>query len=393
MQGAARRSRRGRLVSAVGWIWDCTEDEARHSRLRLLERAAEATTDAILVADARRDDMPLILVNNGFERMSGYRREEVLGRNCRFLQRDDRDQEGVRILREAIDNRRTAAVLLRNYRSDGTLFWNKLSVAPVYDGSDSVSHYVGVATDVSAEIEAERARRQLEQKLQQAERVQQVAAIASSIAHDVKGTLVPILTLSQLLHENSALPEDARDMARRINRAGSSIRGLINSAVNSTRFAELRRERLDLAAHVRSSIEIIGAGIPASIELRVVGDDPVWTLACPMQLYQVIQNLVTNSAQAIGDRKGEIELAVEKGGGGRACLAVRDTGEGMDEEVRARALEPFFSLRSSGGRGMGLTIVQAIVEEHGGDLTLWSAPGEGTCVEVWLPAARDERLQ
>jgi diguanylate cyclase (GGDEF)-like protein/PAS domain S-box-containing protein len=116
----------------------------------------DAVTNGIALADATMPDMPLVYVNPGFERMTGYTASEVYGRNCRFLQGIDTDQAGVEQIREAVLAGRPAEVLLRNYRKDGTLFWNELHLAPIVGLEGQITHYVGVQNDVTDRIDAAR---------------------------------------------------------------------------------------------------------------------------------------------------------------------------------------------------------------------------------------------
>ena len=105
-------------------------------RLRLLERAVTASTNSIVITDPSRPDAPLVYVNPAFERTTGYAAEEALGRNCRFLQGEDRDQPALGELRAAVREERHCTVVLRNYRKNGTLFYNELSVYPVRGEND-----------------------------------------------------------------------------------------------------------------------------------------------------------------------------------------------------------------------------------------------------------------
>jgi diguanylate cyclase (GGDEF)-like protein/PAS domain S-box-containing protein len=129
------------------------ELEAYHERLRLRDRAIAAISEGVVITDAVRPGCPVQYVNRAFEEITGYSRDEVLGRNCRFLQGDDRGQEGIPVLREAVRLRQPARVVLRNYRKDGTPFWNELNVAPVRDERGVVTHYIGIQHDLT-EIKA-----------------------------------------------------------------------------------------------------------------------------------------------------------------------------------------------------------------------------------------------
>jgi diguanylate cyclase (GGDEF)-like protein/PAS domain S-box-containing protein len=139
----------GRATFVTGTHRDITERRRAEEMLRLLHLATDAATNAILIVDARSPDYPLVHVNRAFERITQYRIDEVIGRNCRFLQGADREQPELERLRAAIAAGSQASVLLRNYRKDGTLFWNNLQISPVRNGSGAVSHFVGIQNDVT----------------------------------------------------------------------------------------------------------------------------------------------------------------------------------------------------------------------------------------------------
>ena len=116
---------------------------------RVLGRAVEATRNGVLITDPNRPDNPIVYANPAFERITGYAPEEAMGRNCRFLQRFDRDQPELEEVRAAIREERDCRVVVRNYRKDGTLFWQELSISPVRDERGRLTHFVGIQDDVT----------------------------------------------------------------------------------------------------------------------------------------------------------------------------------------------------------------------------------------------------
>ncbi|WP_018870567.1 MULTISPECIES: PAS sensor domain-containing protein [unclassified Thioalkalivibrio] len=131
----------------------------------LLALAVDASNDGVVIAEREGNDNILIYVNRAFEELTGYRSEEILYRDCRFLQNDDSDQDAVREIRAALDEDRPCRVTLRNYRKDGSLFWNELSLTPIFNDEDRLTYYIGIQKDITARVEAEeraeRAERQL----------------------------------------------------------------------------------------------------------------------------------------------------------------------------------------------------------------------------------------
>ena len=140
-------------------------DEQGPISLELLKKAVDASNDGIVIAEQEGDDNILIYVNKAFERLTGYRANEILYQDCRFLQAGDRDQEGLTAIRSAISDGKSSRVILRNYRKDGSLFWNELSISPVYNSEDQLTYYIGIQKDVTAQVEFEERALKAEQAL------------------------------------------------------------------------------------------------------------------------------------------------------------------------------------------------------------------------------------
>lgn len=115
----------------------------------LLRKAVEASNDGIVIAEQEGDDNILIYANAAFEHLTGYLQEEILYQDCRFLQGDDRDQAALLEIKSAIKEGRPARVVVRNYRKDGTLFWNELSITPILNDEDQLTYFIGIQHDVS----------------------------------------------------------------------------------------------------------------------------------------------------------------------------------------------------------------------------------------------------
>jgi PAS domain S-box-containing protein len=128
---------------------------SEHDELGMLRDAIQVANLVVILTDPNLPDNPIVYVNQGFEKLTGYSRDEVLGRNCRFLQGDDREQEGIRHLREAIKARLDVRVELRNYRKDGSMFWNEVYVTPILAGN-GLKFLLGVQNDVTNKRRLER---------------------------------------------------------------------------------------------------------------------------------------------------------------------------------------------------------------------------------------------
>jgi diguanylate cyclase (GGDEF)-like protein/PAS domain S-box-containing protein len=136
----------------VGRVWsfrDITQRKQTEESLRLQERAIAFSPHGIIICDITKPHSPISYVNPAFERITGYKSDEVIGQNCRFLQGADRDQYGVRRINLALQHLHEESVVIRNYRKDGSLFWNQLNIAPVFEPSGKVTHYVGILMDIT----------------------------------------------------------------------------------------------------------------------------------------------------------------------------------------------------------------------------------------------------
>jgi PAS domain S-box-containing protein len=132
---------------------------------KLLQLVINASNDGIVVAEQEGDDNILIYANKAFETLTGYAVEDILYRDCRFLQADDRQQQGLEVIRQAIAKGQPCRQVVRNYRKDGSAFWNELSITPVFNEADQLTYFIGIQKNVSTQIEAQQRVVELEAEL------------------------------------------------------------------------------------------------------------------------------------------------------------------------------------------------------------------------------------
>jgi len=138
----------GALLDRTAWV-------RAEAGLHIRNRALAAIGEGVVIADASDKNLPVIYSNDAFSKITGYSPEEIYGRNCRFLQNDDRDQPALEIIRNALREGNECQALLRNYRKNGSMFWNELTLSPVKDENGTLSHFVGTQRDITARREAE----------------------------------------------------------------------------------------------------------------------------------------------------------------------------------------------------------------------------------------------
>lgn len=138
-------------------------------RNALLLQLVENAQDGVVVAEKEGPDTILIYVNPAFEKLTGYSADEILYQDCRFLQGDDTKQESIKLIRHAIDDAEAVRTVLKNYRKDGSIFWNELSVTPYYDEVDEITYYIGIQKDVTDQVLLQEALEEADQKIAQLE--------------------------------------------------------------------------------------------------------------------------------------------------------------------------------------------------------------------------------
>jgi nitrogen-specific signal transduction histidine kinase/CheY-like chemotaxis protein len=259
-----------------------------------------------------------------------------------------------------------------------------------------------VFRDISEARATERERRTMEERLQQAAKLESLGVLAGGIAHDFNNLLVGILGNASLSLET--LPEDSevRPMLDQVVTAAQRAADLTRQMLAYAGKGKFYVEKVRMGELVRDTLPLIQSSIPRSVRLEVEIHDDCLVEADATQLQQIIMNLVINAGEACSGRSGLVRVAtsdlqIDQGAmpgvfgatsiepGAYVCLEVRDNGTGMDQETLGKIFDPFFTTKFT-GRGLGLAATLGIVRGHGGVLQVESKPGEGSRFRVLLPA-------
>ena len=345
----------------------------------------------------------IILANPEAERLFGYSTDELLGQPVDVLV-PERYRSGHPRLRRAFQaapqsRRMGAGRDLFGLRKDGTELPIEIGLNPVATPDGVI--ILTTIVDISA-------RRTLEAQLRQAQKLEAIGTLAGGIAHDFNNLLRSIIGYSELVTAVVTDPQALADLEQ-VRIAASRGQELVLRMLAFSRPSDSSRVAVAPHRPTLEAVDLLRSTIPSLIEIRYRHDAEVPAVRIDAtQLQQVLMNLVTNAAQAIGDATGSIDVALtafraddtfmrahpSMGKGLYARLSVTDSGSGMTEQVQQHALEPFFTTKPVGkGTGLGLSVVHGIVQGAGGCVQLHSGQGKGTQVDVYLPAAASDAGQ
>jgi two-component system cell cycle sensor histidine kinase/response regulator CckA len=286
-------------------------------------------------------------------------------------------------------------------RPDGTRACAEQRLVAVYDDDGVPAAVEGLLRDITAQVEAAEQRRELERQLHQAERLDSLGQLADGIAHDFNNLLGVISGYTSFVLDELGPDHPCRPDLENIDDAARRAAALTRQLLIFSRLQPSQPEVVDLNAVVGQIERLLRRTIGEDIRFTIDVEPDLGVVTIdPSRLEQIIMNLVVNARAAMpegGDlviRTASVDRLPPTAIGARAaaeryvCLAVADTGCGMDEEVQRRAFEPFFTTRGTGqGSGLGLATVYGAVQEASGAIALDSAPGAGTRITVYLPAA------
>ena len=374
--------------------------------------AVRATRMPMVITNPHEADNPIVFANDAFCRLTGYAREEILGRNCRFLQGPESDPATVDRIRAAIKAQEPIEVDIRNHAKDGRPFWNRLLIAPVHDANGDLAYFFANQFDITVDrdnlaeanekLRAEAAERErVEETLRQSQKMEAVGQLTGGLAHDFNNLLTGITGSLEML-QNRLAQGRLIDLDRYITAAQGAAKraaALTHRLLAFSRRQTLAPKPTDVNRLITGMEEMIRRTAGPEIATEVVTAGGLWnTLIDPNQLENALLNLCINARDAMP--KGG-RLTIETGNkwldahaapdrdlppGQYVALCVSDTGTGMPPEVIRRAFDPFFTTKPIGmGTGLGLSMVYGFVRQSGGQARIYSEPGQGTMVCLYLP--------
>lgn len=370
--------------------WEVALRKRAETERERLMAAIEQAGEIVMVTDPAG---AIQYVNPAFEQVTGYSREEVLGKSPKILRSGMEDKGFYRHIFETVSSGRTWEGRKVNKRKDGTFYTEDATISPVRDASGLIVNYVVVSRDITEHL-------RLADQFQQAQKLESVGRLAGGVAHDFNNMLGIILGYSEIAlmqaGEDTTLHENLTQIRKAAARAADLTRQLLTFA----RKQIIDPRVLNVNAAVEGMLKMLRRLMGENLDLAWLPGKGLWPVKMdPTQVDQILANICVNARDAITD-VGKVTIETENVvldeaycaahvgfvPGEFVVLAVSDNGCGMDEETRKNVFEPFFTTKEMGkGTGLGLSTVYGIVKQNNGFINVYSEPGRGTTFKIYLP--------
>ncbi|WP_419190958.1 chemotaxis protein CheB [Saltatorellus ferox] len=379
---------------------DVSSRKAVDRELLMRDRAMAASTNGIVIVDAQSDDLEIVYVNMGFERMTGYSYEEVAGQNCRFLQGEDSSPEARKEIREALKAKRDVKVTILNYRKDGTPFWNELQITPIVDDSGEVSHFVAAQNDITDRIHTQRDLLDARQRALSASRAK--SRFLANMSHEIRSPMTAILGFADAIARRSTDPETLEGLGT-IQRNAEYLLQLIGDILDISSIeankVSVNPKSIDLPRLFADVVQLMAARAEQrSLEFSAAFTAPIPSIAevDPTRLRQVLVNLLANAIKFTPKGRIELLMGFERWeGAGYLTFEVSDTGIGIQADELDAIFKPFVRPHAHAdalsaefeGSGLGLAIVKRLLASLRGTISVQSKVGQGSRFTVRIPLA------
>ena len=387
---SALRDASGDIVAGIETCRDITARRRMEEDRNRLAMAVEQSAEAIVVTDR---EGTILYVNPSFERITGYSREEAIGKNPRFLHSGKHDESFYREMWGNLVRGEVWTGRFINRRKDGSLYEEDATISPVRDPSGEIVSYVAAKRDITRMVS-------LEKQVRMAQKMESVGNLAGGIAHDFNNALTGIIGFGEMVKLRIANDPKALSDLDEVFRCAERASVLTRQLLTFARRQVIDPVNLDLNEVTTGLLKLLRKVTREDIGIKTFpAERPVMIRADRGQVEQVLMNLCLNARDAMPEGG---QLVIETGvtsldegclerypymkAGRYAVLSASDTGIGMDEETRERVFEPFFTTKGPDkGTGLGLAMVYGIVKQHNGFIHVYSEPGKGTTFRIYFP--------
>lgn len=360
----------------------------KHARLAT---AIEQADEIVMITNP---DGLIEYVNPAFERVTGYARDEVLGKTPAIVKSGEHDDDFYRNMWQMIKRGDVWSERVTNRKKDGGLIELVATISPVLCPNGNIINYVCLQRDITKE-------RRMERQMMQSQKMQAIGTLAGGIAHDFNNILTSIMGYAELTVGELDDTRTARRNLMEIQKASVRAKELIKQILVFSRDGDHEMGAARMSDIVEESLKLLRATLPRTIEIRHnIWKDGDVVMANETQITQVIMNLCSNAEYAMREGGGVLDVSLKPfevdeefaathnvlSPGPHLQLIVSDTGAGMSKNTIERIFDPFYTTKNVGeGTGLGLSVAHGIVTAHKGAITVYSEPGRGSTFNVYLP--------
>ena len=387
-----RRDNKGNITHYEGVVVDVTDRKQVEEALRESEEKyrniLENIDDGYFEVDIAGN---FIFFNDSMCRILGYPRDDLIGMN----NREYMDKKNAEKIYQAFNkvyrtDKSTKALDWKLLRKDGSVCFVETIVSLITDSNDKKIGFRGIARDITD-------RKQLEDQLRQAQKMESIGTLAGGIAHDFNNILYMIVGNADLALQNIPEWNPIYTNLEKIKDASLRAAGIVKQLLKFSRKTDQDLKPVGIITVIKDALKFLRSTIPSTIEIRKnIAAREITVLADPTQINQVLMNICINASQAMEETGGILEINVEKESmtaGDYVKITVSDTGPGIEPELIDRIFDPYFTTKEIGkGSGMGLAVVQGIIKSHGGAITVESQLGKGTTFSILFPIV-DEKTE
>lgn len=398
------RDQDGNVIGAIESIRDITYRKQMEEKLKKhvawFRALFDATSDSVMLI---KPDGEILDLNNIAALRRNIRKDSMRGQNLfRFLPSHAADMRA-KAFEQLFHERR-----LVQYEESWDDKFYRVRLFPVMDEEGKVIQVASFSRDITENVRAEEDKRKLQAQLMQSQKMEALGTLAGGIAHDFNNILGAIVGFTQMAQVTLPADSAVTQYLGKVLEAGDRASGLVKQILTFCRQATAERILLYPANIARGAIKLLRPSLPSTITIKQrIESNTQPIFADPTQFHQILMNLCTNAFQAMEKTGGILEIAlrdcsfasvdlqIQPGAysGQFVELTVRDSGQGIDPEIRNKIFDPYFTTKEVGrGTGLGLSIVQGIVTSYGGFMTCESVVGEGTIFTIYFPAVDDQAV-
>jgi PAS domain S-box-containing protein len=373
-----------------GFIIDISEHKQKTTELELLHTAIGQVSEAIEITDS---EGRMLFVNQAMQKITGYSRDELIGKNPKVLKSGREASEAYENLWSTISSGKKWRGQLVNRKKDGSLYTEDVSITSVRDSKGSICNYVAVKRDITEETKNE-------EKIRSLQKMEALGTLAGGIAHDFNNILTGVIGYTELslfsVPPKSEVHRNLKETIKGCKRA----KKLIDQILKFSRINEVECAPHKIRNVIEDALSLLRSTLPANIEIDKQIDSFELVVIDPTYMHQIVMNLCTNAFHAMNETGGRLGVSLttvdislddvlhlsNMNPGPHAKLSISDTGHGMKAETVQKIFDPYFSTKDKhNGTGLGLSVVHGIVKSCGGKIDVYSELGVGTTFNVCFP--------